>query len=234
MTATPIWRSIADELTGAIAKGAYPPGHRLPTEAELAARYGVNRHTVRRALADLTDRNLVYTRRGAGAFVQARATDYRIGRRVRFHQNLAANGQVPGKRFLALETRPATTDEAKALRLRKGTSVLVCDGISSADGNPIATFRSVFPEIRGLAEALAEEQSVTRALARTGIDDYTRAWTRLSARAATATQALHLRVKEGAPLLMSVSLNVDAGGRPIEYGQTWFAGESVTLTFDGS
>ncbi|MEO1780222.1 MAG: UTRA domain-containing protein, partial [Pseudomonadota bacterium] len=72
----------------------------------------------------------------------------------------------------------------------------------------------------------------THALAAAGVTGYTRASTRLTARAASATQALHLRIAEGAPILRSVGINVDGGARPVEYGRTWFAGDRVTLTFD--
>jgi GntR family phosphonate transport system transcriptional regulator len=229
---TALWRSIADELRAGIAAGVYPEGARLPTEAALSARFGVNRHTIRRALASLVEEGLVHTRRGAGAFVAARPTDYPIGRRVRFHRNLAAAGRMPGRRILNLETRPAAPDEAEALALGPGAPVHCCDGLSFSDGLPIAVFRSVFPAegMAGLPEALRAEGSVTRALARMGVADYTRASTRLTAVAATATQALHLRLREGAPVLRSVALNVDGAGRPVEFGTTWFAGERVTLT----
>ena len=43
------WRQIADTLRADIAGGTLGPGDQLPTEARLAARFGVNRHTVRRA-----------------------------------------------------------------------------------------------------------------------------------------------------------------------------------------
>ena len=60
--------------------------------------------------------------------------------------------------------------------------------------------------------------------------DYTRASTRINAKLANATQALHLRVAEHAPILRTISLNVDSNGTPLEYGRTWFAGDKVTLT----
>ena len=53
MTAGTVWGVIAEALRSEIAGGARPPGDRLPTEGQLAARFGVNRHTVRRALAAL-------------------------------------------------------------------------------------------------------------------------------------------------------------------------------------
>ena len=109
------------------------------------------------------------------------------------------------------------------------------EGVSFADGVPIALFRSVFPARRlpGPPEALEDTHSATAALAQCGVHDYTRRWTRPSAEAADATQALHLRCARGAPLLRTVSLNQDPDGRPVEYGRIWFAGARIQLRVDG-
>ncbi|MDE4098254.1 phosphonate metabolism transcriptional regulator PhnF [Phaeobacter gallaeciensis] len=235
MARTPVWKSIAGTLTDDIAQGRYDTGDKLPAEAQLAARFGVNRHTVRRALAEMAAGGLVHARRGAGVFVAAKPTDYPIGKRVRFHQNISKGGQTPAKQILTTETRAAATGEAAALGLAPGDAVHVYDGLSLADGQPIALFQSIFPADRfpEMLTALEETQSVTAALQRCGIEDYTRLETRITARQATATQALHLRVPEGAPILRTTGINVDAEGIPIEYGRTWFAGDRVTLTVGG-
>ncbi|MFC3181252.1 phosphonate metabolism transcriptional regulator PhnF [Cypionkella sinensis] len=227
-----IWRSIADTLTAEIAWGHYPPGDKLPTEAALAARFGVNRHTVRQALAHLAEAGAVHPRRGAGVFVTAVPTDYPLGRRVRFHQNVLASGRTPSREILRLETRPADPDEATALQLETGALVHLVEGLSLADGTPLAMFRSVFPAARcpHLLLAMTRLGSVTAALAEAGVADYTRAETRITALAADALLALHLRLPQGAPLLRSVAVNVDPFGQPIEFGTTWFAGDRVTLT----
>ncbi|MCA0961302.1 phosphonate metabolism transcriptional regulator PhnF [Salipiger bermudensis] len=233
MARSPIWKSIAAELEGEIARGLYRAGDKLPTEAELSSRFGVNRHTARRALADLAERDLVHSRRGAGVFVKATPLDYPIGERVRFSQNLRASGRLPEKRVLRIETRPADRAEAEALSLAEGAEVIVYEGLSLAEAMPVAHFISCFPAARfpGLAATLAEVTSVTKALNANGIADYTRARTRLTAEAATPTQALHLTMREGAPLLRAEGVNVDAEGQPLEYGLTWFAGDRVALTF---
>ena len=70
-------------------------------------------------------------------------------------------------------------------------------------------------------------------LAECGLPDYTRASTRLTAKTANATLALHLRLPEGAAVLQSVAVNIDATGAPVEFGTTWFAGDRVTLTVSG-
>ncbi|MEL7178480.1 MAG: phosphonate metabolism transcriptional regulator PhnF [Pseudomonadota bacterium] len=232
---TPIWKAIANALRGDLAEGRYRPGDKLPTEAALADRFGVNRHTVRHAISALVEEGLIRTRRGAGAFVAAIPTDYPIGKRVRFHENLIAAGRRPEKRVLQVEERIATDGEAAALNIAKGEMVCAYHGLSLADGQAIAVFESLFPmsRINGMAQALQDTSSVTEALAHVGIDDYTRASTRLTATRATATQALHLQIAEGDPILRSSGLNVDMAGQPVEYGRTWFAGDRVTLTLEG-
>jgi len=110
---TPIWKAIAQALRNDLAEGRYRPGDKLPTEAALAERFGVNRHTVRHGLSALVEEGLLRTRRGAGAFVAARPTDYPIGARVRFHENMIAAGRRPEKRELHLAERAATQGEAR-------------------------------------------------------------------------------------------------------------------------
>ncbi|NCO85832.1 MAG: phosphonate metabolism transcriptional regulator PhnF [Rhodobacterales bacterium] len=232
MARTALWQSIATTLTAEIAAGHYRPGDRLPSEGALATRFGVNRHTVRHALARMATEGLVLSRRGAGVFVAATPTDYPLGRRVRFHRNLAASGKVPGREILSIETRASDATEAQALRIAPGAPVHVCEGLSLADGQPIALFRSVFPAatMPGLPALLRAQQSVTRALSDLGIADYTRFETRITAQLATAVQAIHLRVQEGDPILRTVAINTAPGGQPVEYGTTWFAGDRITLT----
>jgi GntR family phosphonate transport system transcriptional regulator len=232
LTRNPIWSAIAGTLTSEIRGGHYRAGDKLPTEAALAARFGVNRHTVRHALASLAEAGLVHARRGSGVFVAARPTEYRLGQRVRFHQNVLAVGQTPSRRITRAETRASDADEAAALSLPQGALVHVVEGISLADGTPLAAFRSIFPAARfpGLPEGIAAEGSITRALAALGLADYTRRETRLTAGVADPVLALALLLRPGAAVLRSVAVNVDDAGQPVEYGTTWFAGERVTLT----
>lgn len=236
MTRTPIWKSIAETLRHEIGAGSYRPGDKLPTEAALATRFGVNRHTVRHALADLADTGLVRSRRGAGTFVAQAPTDYPIGKRVRYRENLRAAGRAPGTRALSSATRLGNDEECDALQLAAGSPVHVFEGLMLGDGQPYGLYHSVFPAARfpTLPEVFERAQGVTAALRQFGVEDYTRAWTRLTALRASATQALHLEVAEGAPLLRSVGLSIDSAQRPVQLGRTWFAGDRITLTLSDS
>lgn len=231
---TPVWQAIAQALRADIAEGRFARGDKLPTEAALAARFGVNRHTVRHGLAQLVEEGLVRTRRGAGAFVAAEPTDYPLSRRVSFTENLRRAGRQPGRQILSLETRAASVTEAEALAVQVGDPVLAAHGLSSGDGQPMSLSESLYPldRLPGIAAALKEERGVTHALRAVGVIDFLRAWTRITAQAANATQALHLQVLEGAPLLCTRSLNVDGAGVPVELGTSWWPGERVTLTLE--
>ncbi len=234
MTKTPIWRSIAEELKGAMADGQYPAGAKLPTEAVLADRFGVNRHTVRHAVRYLAEAGLVHSRRGSGVFVLARPLDYPLSRRTRFRQNLLAAGRMPGSKALSVEVVGASEADARRLHVASGDPVAVSHGLAFADDAPVALSESRFPEVRypGLADALREGQGITKAFETVGITDYTRVSTRLTATHASATQALHLQIAEGAPLIFAESLNRDDRGSPVEHGKTWFASDRITLTLD--
>ncbi|HEX7200561.1 MAG TPA: GntR family transcriptional regulator, partial [Dongiaceae bacterium] len=64
-----LWRQIAESLSADVKAGRVKPGERLATELELAERFAVNRHTVRRAMAALADQGLLRIDQGRGTFV---------------------------------------------------------------------------------------------------------------------------------------------------------------------
>jgi len=66
---------IVESLAGNIREGRLQPGDKLPTEAEIMARFDVSRTVVRESLSKLQASGLVETRHGIGTFVlQPQAT----------------------------------------------------------------------------------------------------------------------------------------------------------------
>ncbi len=232
----PLWQQILETLGGEIDAGLYPPGAKLPTEAELSQRFGVNRHTVRRALEGLRTDGRIHVRRGSGAYVTQGRLDYAIGPRTRLSHNLSEQGRQPARTWLRIETLPAERADAKALEIEEGEAVVVTEGLGVADEVPISYARSAFPLARlpGIGELLRETGSVTRALSRLGIGDYRRLWTRLTAERPGVMIARHLKMPEAHPVLLAESLNVTTEGVPIEYGRTWFCSDRVQLVVDST
>lgn len=230
-----IWLEIEATLRAEIADGHYRPGDKLPTEAALSTRFGVNRHTVRRAIAALQEDQLVQARRGAGVFVMSQPTVYRLGERTRFTENLAASGQIARKTILRMETRFCDEREAELLQISPGDRVHVSESLGLSDGTPLVLGHSIFPAERmpNFFDEFRISGSVTDAMEAEGLADYTRAWTKISAEKATATQSSLLRCSEGSILLCTYALNV-FDGRPVEYGESWFPGDRIELVVDQS
>lgn len=65
-----LYRQIADQVAGLIARGEFPPGSRLPTERALAQLLGVSRPSVREGLIALEVEGLVDVRVGSGIYVR--------------------------------------------------------------------------------------------------------------------------------------------------------------------
>lgn len=65
----PLYLQLARTLKDEIVSGVFPVGSQLPTEEELCRRFGVSRHTVREALRQLRDDDLVMSRKRAGTTV---------------------------------------------------------------------------------------------------------------------------------------------------------------------
>ena len=229
-----LWRQIQKTLEADILDGGLTPGQRLPTESELAARFGVNRHTVRRALAALEAKGLVRIEQGRGSFVQEDTVDYLLARRVRFSENLLRQRRTPGSEFLGSVVLEADKSVARALRLMPGAAVLRMDSVGKADERVIGLFWHFYPydRFQGLDELFRSLGSITEALKRLGVSDYTRKSTRISARMPGGEEARLLQQARTRPVLVTESVNVDAEGRPIEYGLARWASDRVQLTTD--
>ncbi|AOS65276.1 GntR family transcriptional regulator [Actinoalloteichus hymeniacidonis] len=72
-------RRIADAVRASIVDGELNPGDKLPSERELAARFGTARNTAREAVRLLADEGLVSARHGKGVFVREQQRLFRWG-----------------------------------------------------------------------------------------------------------------------------------------------------------
>ena len=229
-----LWRRIADDLERSIALGAHAAGERLPGEVEIAARFGVNRHTVRRALAELSERGLVRAERGSGTYVERSRLPYPIGARTRFSENVGSAGRDPGGRLIAHGREAATPDIAKRLALKAADEVVRLEILRSADRVPICVTTGWLPAARAAdaARVFRACRSITAMLAHFGIKDYRRKLTRVTAAAAEALDAQRLRLPPGRAVLIVDSINVTPGGVPILASRTRFAADRVELVME--
>jgi DNA-binding transcriptional MocR family regulator len=138
------YQQVADRLRGAIQSGDLRPGEALPTEKQLAERYGVSRPTIRAAVGLLRTEGLIDSRQGSGAYVRLR----RAPRRVPIPRLPDAGG--PGSRDgrTITEAGPTTVwgEIASLLGANEGAQAFVRRGVvTGAEGEPRELVANYFP-----------------------------------------------------------------------------------------
>lgn len=229
----PLWRQIAARLREEIGAGAFPPGARLPTEAALAQRFGVNRHTVRRAMEEMSRNGWADVQQGRGAFVAEDVLDYVVEPRTRFSEWIRRHNKEPSGRILHLGLAPADLPTATALGIAPGTPVVTLERLGLADERPVGLGTHHFaPRLDGLLEALRQHPSITAALRAVGVNDYIRQSTRVSARMPTAEEAALLRMPRARPLLVTDNINIDRAGAVVEFGVSRYPTPRVQIVVE--
>jgi GntR family phosphonate transport system transcriptional regulator len=98
----------------------------------------------------------------------------------------------------------------------------------------VALGRHYFPPGRfpDILARLAEDPSITRALTLSGVPDYMRRVTRITARLPTAEEADAFEQSRMRPILVCEHQNVDEAGRPVEAGITRYAAGRAQLVVE--
>lgn len=229
-----LWSQIADALRTSIKQGVLTAGQRLPTEFELATGFGVNRHTVRQAVAHLTEQGLLQVQQGRGTFVREDVLDYVLGAHTRFTQNILSQERSPKRTVLSDHLQRPAKAIAVALKLAPRERCVCLESLSMVDGRPYGLSTHYFPNSRfaGLADHCRENGSISDSLVVFGVLDYRRARTQITTRLPTQHEAELLQQPRTQPVLLTESLNVDLNGAPIEWGITCFAAARAQLIVD--
>lgn len=229
-----IYYQIYESLKKDVANKIYKTGDKLPSENHLSKRFEVNRHTVRRALQILKNEGILFSKRGSGVIVQDSKFKYKIGKRVRFSQNIINENYIPKTKIIRSEIRKASKIEADNLKINSRDEILLIETTGKINNIPTILTKRTIPNKRfpSFLKIFQKELSVTHTLKLLGINDFVRSNTNIIAELADSIQANLLNCKINSPLLKTTYVNQDLNFIPIEYSQTWFVGERIQLTLE--
>ena len=125
----------------------YRCGDYLPAEQQLAARFEVNRHTLRRAIDQLVEKGWVQRRQGVGVLVLMRPFDYPLNAQARFSQNLLDQGSHPTSEKLLSVLRPASGHVADALGITEGENVIHLRTLRRVNGVALCLIDHYFADL---------------------------------------------------------------------------------------
>ena len=225
-----VWAQIAGALRGEIER-VLDDGDWLPAESELAARFGVNRHTLRRAVDELVDEGLVERVHGRGTRVLARGLVYGIGRDTRFTEQLAATGRTAQVTLLDATETLAEGGVARRLRVGEGAPVLRLKTLRGEGDLPLALTLHFLTGAAAEAARGYTGGSLARHLHDTAGITLERVESLITARLPLPEDALALRMPRTQPVLRVKGVNACREcGLVQEYAISQFRGDRTQLS----
>jgi GntR family transcriptional regulator len=204
---SPLYQQIKALILQSLQSGEWKPGEAIPSEMDLAARFGVSQGTVRKAIDELATENLVVRRQGKGTFVATHSEQQVQFRFLKLAPDSGAPGaEGPAQReVIDCKKIRASAEVARALALRTGDAVLQVRRVLSFVGVPTILEDIWLPAtpFKGLnAERLSQHHGAMYALFETEFNvRMVRAEEKIRAVAAVNGRELLLKVALGTPLL---------------------------------
>lgn len=229
----PIYRQIRDVLANELQE-LYKSGDLLPPENDLAQRFGVNRHTLRRAIDELVADGLVERHHGKGVFVLEPAIYYCIGTSTRFTETLQSKGKATASRVLRKQVVPARGGVASRLQIKDGDKVIFIETLREVEEKPFCIISHFlpgkkFPEVLehysngSLHEFIKSHYAI----------ELIRTESLVSAILPNTEDACLLNMPRQSPILRVKSINLDSKtNKPIEYAVTRFRGDATQLSIN--
>ncbi len=216
----PLYLQIKALLERRLEAAEWRPGEAIPSEQELARRFGVSQGTVRKAIDALAADNLVVRRQGRGTFVSTHTEEKTSNFRFLRVRRSDGRDEESTRRLLEFRRARAGADVARRLGIKPGAAIVALRRVLEFGGEPVILEDITLPAalFPGLGQAKVdaspgslygffETQFGVRML---------RAHERLTAIAADAASATALRVAPGSPLLAIERIAYTYGDRPVE------------------
>jgi GntR family transcriptional regulator len=217
-----------------IESGAWKPNAQLPTEADLALRFGVSKITVRQALRDLAERGYIRREQGRGTFVAFPELEQGPRDLTSFSEEMRRRGFRPASRVLEMRVAPATAEVADGLQIEPGRDVVVLKRLRMAGGEPMGIQTAHIPLdlAPGLDSEDFENQSLYEVLQRKyGLHPASARETHFAV-AVEPEEARVLQVEAGAPALAAERVTFLRGGRPMEYACSVMRGDRYRIALE--
>lgn len=229
-TFSPLYRQIKSLIVQALESGEWRPGEAIPSEQELAARFGVSQGTVRKAVDELTAENVLVRKQGKGTFVVSHHDPRQF---FRFLRLVPDDGSLTQPQSVPLDCwrAKAGQEAARVLQIPVGDPIIILRRVLKFSGKPVVLDEIYLPgevfegltldtlkEWKGSLYSFFETRFGVRML---------RAEERIRAVAADRMAAETLGVKEGTPLLSVERVTYTYNDRPVE----WRRGRYLTTQY---
>lgn len=143
--AKPLYRIVADSILNQIKTGQLAANEKIPSESALCKIHGVGRNTVRHAIQELVNANVLETIHGVGTFVVGSRVDKTTEDLLGFTHEMENHGQQVSSRVIDAKIIAADTFLARKLQLQLGAEVVFLYRVRLLNGEPTAIERAYLP-----------------------------------------------------------------------------------------
>jgi len=218
----PVHISIRDDLRMRLSAGEWAAGDRLPSETELAARYGVARMTIRQAIGALASDGAVIRRQGLGTFAADRRPTRTADLLLSFTEEMRRQGRQVETILISAAVEQPPPAAREALRAGPSAAAVAVRRVRLVDGCPIVVQNSWLPYARfaGLdADPLLDGSLYARLEAQYGVR-IMRAKQAFTAAAAGEADGAALGLQPCEPVLRIARTTYDSSNLIIEFAMS--------------
>lgn len=133
----PIYQAVARMIRDKVTSGEWKSGHKLPSEEQLVAKFGISRGTLRKAIGLLVSEGILERAQGKGTFVTMDKVSYPFAQElISFAEEMTRRGQVFHTQVLNKNVETADDVTLDRLGAAPGSRVLVLERTRDIDGTP--------------------------------------------------------------------------------------------------
>ncbi len=180
----------------------FRPGEYLPPEMQLADRFRVNRHTVRRAIDELVANGLIQRHQGKGNMVLRQPHLYRLHDGAHFTGNLLEQGSLPSSQVIKSRLIPVNSKLARELQLGQEQKIIHIQTLRKTEGIPRCVINHYLSNPDWWSVLRHFRQGSLHEFLRKTLDlELKRQSTRLSARAPSNEECRLLQINKSVPVM---------------------------------
>ena len=232
----PLYLKLYTKILTNIENKIYNMSEKLPSEKEFAIEFDVNRHTVRHALQLLKEDGLINTKKGKGNYLSNVKVPYSISDKSSYSSKILDLGYEPKTKLLSVDIIEPTEEVSNILGLNGNLKVIELKLLRYVNDLPISVSYSYFDAFlykKIISNLDLEPFSLYKVLNKCYPKlEITKVSTVFESIVTTKELSELLLMPSNSPILSVSTISKDQVGNFVEYGTSYFRGDTCKIKVD--
>lgn len=228
---SPMHVQLREVIRNKIEDGEYEKGMTIPSENELAAAYGINRLTVRNAIAALVKEGLLKSVQGKGVYVMGPKIERDLETLGGFRQTMREKNKKPDIKLLKKVVRKAGVKYGYLFNIDPEDEIYYIKRICYSDDQPISLEeifipKNLFPRLEGMDITVFSLYEIYEFFGISVVRD----WQTLSLTNLDVKDSKLLGLETGATAMLFEGTSYDSSNRVVEFNRNYVRGDMCNFT----